>query len=137
MRDRPRGIVARNPNHALATLYALYALYAPSDSSTTSIYLVAMRDNPLFIYLPLYRVLVCCKHRCAVYSLDEHLKRFHPKTPISKRRELLASYEHLHRVPPADVTPPAPYGPPLDALQPAQDAFLCCTSARSRGLPPL
>ena len=118
-------------NPIYAARYALRRLCYASLRTLHYFYLVAMRDHSLFVYVPQYSVLVCRKHRCAIYGLDEHLKRHHPHTPISQRRELLTLYEHLHRVPPADVTLPAPHGPPIDALQPAQDAFLCICSSTS------
>jgi hypothetical protein len=47
-------------------------------------------------------------------------------------RELLDLYEDFHRLPPAEVVQPAPYGLPIDALGPAHDAFLCrCSSSSS------
>ena len=130
LRDRQGGIVARNPNSSFACLRLSLAPKKLSTRVSIYYYLAAMCDDALFIYLPLYRVLVCRQHRCAVYGLHEHLKRHHPNTPTCQRKELIASYEHLHRVPPADVTQPAPYGPPLDALQPAQDAFLCSSNSK-------
>jgi hypothetical protein len=84
-----------------------------------------MPREGIFARFALYGVLVCREHRCAVYGLDEHLKRHHGNTPISKRRELLALYEDFYRLPPAEVVQPAPYSLPIDALGPAQDAFLC------------
>jgi hypothetical protein len=107
-----------------------------------------MRDNSLFVCSPLYRVPVCCKHRCAIYSLDKHLERYHRNTPVCQRRELLILYKHLHHVPLilykhlhhvplVGVSLPAPHSPPLNALQPAQDAFPCicigsCSSSDSK-----
>jgi hypothetical protein len=84
-----------------------------------------MSSEGIFAHFALYGVLVCREHRCAVYGLDEHLKQHHGNTPILKRRELLALYENFHRLPPAKVVQPAPYSLPIDALGPAQDAFLC------------
>jgi hypothetical protein len=92
-----------------------------------------MSSEGIFARFALYGVLVCREHRCAVYGLDEHLKRHHSNTPILKRRELLALYEDFHRLPPAEVAQPAPYGPLIDALGPAQDAFLCRSSSSSSG----
>jgi hypothetical protein len=82
-----------------------------------------MRWEGIFARFALYGVLVCREHRCAVYGLDEHLKRHHRNTSISKRRELLALYEDLHRLPTEEVVQPAPYGLPIDALGPAQDTL--------------
>jgi hypothetical protein len=90
-----------------------------------------MSREDVFARFALYGVLVCREHRCAVYGLDEHLKRHHRDTPISKRIELLALYKDFHRLPPAEVAQPAPYGFPIDALGPAQDAFLCRNSSSS------
>jgi hypothetical protein len=90
-----------------------------------------MLGEGIFACFALYGVLVCREHRCAVYGPDEHLKRHHSNTPISKRRELLALYEDFHRLPPAEIVQPAPYGLPIDALGPAQDAFLCRSSSSS------
>jgi hypothetical protein len=62
-----------------------------------------MSSEGIFARFALYGVLVCREHHCAVYRLDEHLKRHHSNTPISKRRELLALYEDFHRLPLAEV----------------------------------
>jgi hypothetical protein len=72
----------------------------------------------------LYRVLICREHGCAVYGLDKHLKQHH-SMPAAERRALITSYEDFDVLPPAEVAQPAPYGPPIDALGPAQYAFLC------------
>jgi hypothetical protein len=71
-----------------------------------------------------YGVLICRAHSCAVYGLNKHLKQHHGM-PAAERRALLTSYEDFNIPPPAEVAQPAPYGPPIDALWPAQDAFLC------------
>jgi hypothetical protein len=85
----------------------------------------------MFARLALYRVLICCEHGCAVYGLDKHLKQHH-SMPAAERRALITSYEDFNVLPPAEVAQPAPYGPPIDALGPAQDAFLCrCSSSSS------
>jgi hypothetical protein len=42
-------------------------------------------------------------------------------------------YKDFHRLPLAEVVQPAPYGLPIDALGPAQDAFLCRSSSSSGG----
>ena len=84
----------------------------------------------MFARHELYRVLICREHGCAVYGLDKHLKQHH-SMPAAERRELLALYEDFHRLPPAEVAQPAPYGLPIDALGPAQDAFLCRSSSSS------
>jgi hypothetical protein len=90
-----------------------------------------MRGEGIFARFALYRVLVCREHRCAVYRLDEHLKRHHRNMPISKRRELLDLYKDFYRLPPAKVVQPTPYSLPIDALGLAQDAFLCRSSSSS------
>jgi predicted transcriptional regulator len=69
----------------------------------------------MFARHELYRVLICREHGCAVYGLDKHLKQHH-SMPAAERRELLALYEDFHRIPPAEVAQPAPYGLPIDAL---------------------
>jgi hypothetical protein len=80
----------------------------------------------------LYRVLICREHRCAVYGIDKHLKQHHSMT-AAERRALITSYKDSDVLPPAEVAQPAPYGPPIDALGPAQDAFLCRSSSSSGG----
>jgi hypothetical protein len=40
-------------------------------------------------------------------------------------------YDDRYRLPPVEVTQPAPYGLSIDALGPPQDAFLCCCSSTS------
>jgi len=92
-----------------------------------------MRKESIFTRFALYGVLVCREHQCAVYGLDEYLKRHHHDMPISKRRELLDLYEDFHHLPPVEVVQPAPYGLPIDALGLAQDAFLCRSSSSSGG----
>jgi hypothetical protein len=109
----------------------VFTTVLPFFSNTTLLLLhTAMQEESLFTYLTLYGVLVCCEHRSAVYGLAEHIKRYHSNTPISKRRELLALYKDLNCLRPAEITQPAPYGLPIDALGLAQDAFLCCCSSR-------
>jgi hypothetical protein len=52
--------------------------------------------------------------------------------PAAERRALLATYEDFDFLPPAEVTQPTPYSPPINALGPAQDAFLChCSNGDS------
>jgi hypothetical protein len=85
----------------------------------------------MFTYYEPYQVLLCREHCCAVYGLDKHLKQQHGM-PAVKRRALLATYKGINLLPPAEVAQPAPYGPPIDALGPAHDAFLCyCSSSSS------
>jgi hypothetical protein len=101
-------------------------------SSTTPLPLRSvMREQSAFTYFAPYRVLVCCEHRSAVYGLDEHLKRYHCNMLMSKRRELLALYEDLYRLPPAEDTQPVPNGLPIDAVGTAKEAFRCCCSSDS------
>jgi hypothetical protein len=90
-----------------------------------------MSREGAFVRFAMYKVLVCHKHPGAVYGLDLHLGRHHRDTPISKRLEPIALYEEFHRLPPAEVAQPAPDGLPIDALGPAQDAFLCRNSSSS------
>lgn len=45
----------------------------------------------MFIPFLSYGVLICREYCCAVYSLDEHLKRRHAM-PTLERRALLAAY---------------------------------------------
>jgi hypothetical protein len=84
--------------------------------------LSAMPGEDIFARFTLYRVLVCREHRCAVYGLDEHLKRHHRNMPIPKRRELLDLYKDFHRLPPAEVVRPAPYGAAAAAAATIQTA---------------
>jgi hypothetical protein len=85
----------------------------------------------MFAQYLLYGVLICCKHCCAVYSLNKHLKQHHSMS-VAERKALLALYKDFDVLPLAEVTQPAPYGPPINALGPVQDAFLCCCSSNSR-----
>jgi hypothetical protein len=64
----------------------------------------------MFAYLAVHSVLVCCEHRCAIYGLDEHLKRHH-SMPAEERRALLAAYEDFNVLPLAEVIQPTPYSP--------------------------
>lgn len=82
----------------------------------------------MFIYLPTYGVLICNEHQYAVYSLDEHLKRYH-KLSIQDRRELQERYSSYTLQPPAHVRAPALYSTPFAELGPPQDAFRCCCEA--------
>jgi hypothetical protein len=84
----------------------------------------------MFARYLLYGVLICREHCCAVYGLDKHLKQHHSMS-AAERKSLLASYKDFDVLPPAEVTQPAPYGPPIDALGPVQDAFLCCCCSNS------
>jgi hypothetical protein len=79
----------------------------------------------MFFYLSAYSVLICVEHRCAVYGLDEHLKRHH-SLPAARRRELLAAYRGFAIYALKHVTLPAPSSAPIAELGRAQDAFLCC-----------
>jgi hypothetical protein len=79
----------------------------------------------MFFYLSAYSVLICVEHRCAVYGLDEHLKRHHSLS-AARRRELLAAYAGFAIYAPKHVTLPAPGSAPIAELGRAQDAFLCC-----------
>jgi hypothetical protein len=85
----------------------------------------------MFTYLPYYSVLVCLTHQCAVYSIDEHLKRYH-KLPIAQRRELLAKYEGLTLCSPIEVQTPLPDSAPIAELGPAKDALLCSQPADTK-----
>ncbi|KAF2818813.1 hypothetical protein CC86DRAFT_413704 [Ophiobolus disseminans] len=51
--------------------------------------------------------------------------------PALQRQELLALYKDLPLLPLGEVAQPAPYSSPIDALGPAQDAFLCCCTRGS------
>jgi hypothetical protein len=118
--------------HFTETTYAPTPVpYNSSSNTTLRLLRSAMQEESLFTYFALYSVLICCEHRGAVYGLDEHLKRYHHNTPISKRRELLAFNDDCYRLPPAEATQPAPYGLSIDARGPPQDAFLCCCSSTS------
>jgi hypothetical protein len=83
----------------------------------------------MFTYYEPYQVLLCRKHRCAVYSLDKHLKQQHGM-PAAERRALLATYKGINLLPPAQVSQPLPHSSrAINELGPAQDAFLCCDSS--------
>jgi hypothetical protein len=84
----------------------------------------------IFTQYPAYSVLLCRKHRCAVYGLDKHLERHH-SMPTAERRELLALYKDFALLALGEVTQPAPYSSPIDELGPAQDAFLCICSSNA------
>jgi hypothetical protein len=56
----------------------------------------------MLTYLPTYYILICCDYRYAVYSLNEHLKRYY-KLPTYTRRELLAAYYYLYLLLPNQV----------------------------------
>jgi hypothetical protein len=86
----------------------------------------------MFTRYVLYRVLICREHGCAVYGLNKHLKQHH-SMPAAERRALITSYEDFDVLPPAEVAQNAPYGPPINALGPAQDAFLYRSSSSSGG----
>ncbi|KAF2830272.1 hypothetical protein CC86DRAFT_182769 [Ophiobolus disseminans] len=111
-------------------------LFTPSAHAIHTIH--AMQGNrgeregipAIFTLYPAYSVLLCREHCCAVYGLDRHLKKHH-HMPAPQRRELLALYEGLPLLPPGKVAQPAPYSSPIDALGPAQDAFLCCCTSGS------
>ncbi|KAF2831824.1 hypothetical protein CC86DRAFT_463609 [Ophiobolus disseminans] len=91
-----------------------------------------MQGESAFAYIALYSVLVCRKHGCAIYGLDEHLKRHHHMS-AAERRALLAAYKDCNVLPPAEVTQPMPCSAPIDELGPAQDAFLCSSSSGGGG----
>jgi hypothetical protein len=79
----------------------------------------------------LYRVLICREHSCAVYGLNKHLKQHH-SMPAAERRALITLYKNFDVLPLVEVAQPAPYGPLINALELAQDAFLCrCSSSSS------
>ncbi|KAF2818031.1 hypothetical protein CC86DRAFT_461270 [Ophiobolus disseminans] len=111
-------------------------LFTPSAHAIHTIH--AMQGNrgeregiPAILTLyPAYSVLLCREHRCAVYGLDCHLKKHH-HMPAPQRQELLALYEELPLLPLGEVAQPAPYSSPINALGPAQDAFLCCCTSGS------
>jgi hypothetical protein len=85
----------------------------------------------MFTYLPYHSVLVCLTHQCAVYSIDEQLKRYH-KLPVAQRRELLAEYQGLTLCSPIEVQTPPPYSAPIAELGPARDALLCSQPAATK-----
>ncbi|KAF2820467.1 hypothetical protein CC86DRAFT_113447 [Ophiobolus disseminans] len=91
-----------------------------------------MQGESAFAYMALYSVLVCRKHGCAIYGLDEHLKRHHHMS-AAERRALLAAYKDCNVLPLAEVTQPMPCSAPIDELGPAQDAFLCSSSSGGGG----
>ena len=116
-----------NPNPFFLRCVEAEATRAPQLSRYTFTYLATLFCCYLRCMERVYlRALPCMGCLCAASTtapsimLDEHLKRHHGNTPISKRRELLALYEDFHRLPPAEVTQPAPCGLPIDALGPAQ-----------------
>jgi hypothetical protein len=76
-------------------------------------------------YLLAYSVVICCDHRCAVYGLDEHLKR-HRKLSIHARRQLLAAYSDIYVLPPCQVPILEHNSAPLLELGKPEDALACC-----------
>jgi hypothetical protein len=99
--------------------------------ATRLLYPLPSQEESMFAYFALYSVLVCCEDCCALYGLDGHLKRYHSMPP-AERGALLAAYEDFNVLTPAKVPQPTPCDPPIDALGPAQDAFLCRSSTRDR-----
>jgi hypothetical protein len=81
----------------------------------------------MLTYLPTYRILICREHHYAIYSVDEHLKRYH-KLPIVDRRAVINAYSNLSLLSPDQVPLPTPYIPPLVELGAPEDALLCCCS---------
>jgi hypothetical protein len=81
----------------------------------------------MFAYLSSYRVLICVEHQYAVYSVDEHLKRYYGLLAV-ERRQLLAAYTNLTLSTPEQVTLPPQDSSPIPQLGSPQDAFLCCQS---------
>lgn len=79
----------------------------------------------MLIYLPVYSILICQEHRCAVYSLNRHLKSYY-KLSATARHKHIAAYSYLKTLPPDQVNIPAAGSAPLAELGEAQDAFACC-----------
>lgn len=79
----------------------------------------------MLTYLPAYHVLICTYHHCAVYGLDEHLKRLY-KLPAHARRDLLVPYYHLPLLLPEQVSILEHNSLPLPELGMPEDAFACC-----------
>jgi hypothetical protein len=84
----------------------------------------------IFTQYPAYSVLLCRKHCCAVYGLNEYLKRQH-SMPAAEQRELLALYKDFALLAPGEVTQPVPYSSLINELGPVQDAFLCICSSNA------
>ena len=82
----------------------------------------------MLTYLSTYGVLICNEHQYAIYSLEDHLKRYH-KLPIQERRELLERYSSYALQLPTNVRVPAPYSTPFKELGLPQDALRCCYEA--------
>ena len=82
----------------------------------------------MLTYLPTYGVLICNEHQYAIYSLDEHLKRYY-KLSIQKRKELQQHYSSYTLQPPTYVRAPAPYSTPLAELGAPENALLCYYTA--------
>jgi hypothetical protein len=78
----------------------------------------------MLTYLPTYYVLICCNYRYAIYSLNEHLKRYY-KLPAYIRRELLATYYYLYLLLPNQVPILEYNSAPLLKLGKLVDAFAC------------
>ena len=89
----------------------------------------------MFTYLPAYSLLICCEHRCAVYSLDGHLRRQH-RLPAAKRRLLLTAYSQYALVLPDSVATPESGRAPFAELGLPLDAFACSyqSSSSSRSI---
>ena len=69
----------------------------PSNLNLTRLLysLQSQEKESMFAYLAVHSVLVCRKHCCAIYGLDEHLKRHH-SMPAEERRALLTAYEDFN-----------------------------------------
>jgi hypothetical protein len=78
----------------------------------------------MLTYLPQYQILICDEHQHAIYSLDEHFKRYHT-LPIAERRALIALYSSYALLLPTQVTLPTPPTLPFAELGCPQDAFCC------------
>jgi hypothetical protein len=80
--------------------------------------------NDIFWYHCDSKVLICKEHNDSVQNLSTHLSEKHCTT-LSQRRAIVQKYAQHERLPPRQVPLPSPEEPPIAALGPPLDGFLC------------
>jgi hypothetical protein len=80
--------------------------------------------DEVFTYNADHQVLICIEHGYVPQNLHDHLRDEH-STTSSQQRAIIQKYTAMKCMPPAQVQPPTPFGPPIFGLRAPANGLMC------------
>lgn len=113
--SQTRGSGLRHNSHDTG-IYKMEIVWSTDDQEAAAI--------ERFQYLREYRLIVCREHGYALRNLDRHLLEYHVY-PRTVRKAIAQRFSGVPRVAPENAPLPKAYGPPIEAIEPPRQGFLC------------